>query len=120
MRLIGFVMRFGTDGWTVISHLMRTRSDVQCRYRFLQLKKVGLPAGQPRPNVMQLFQRKKGRPMKSHGVMELDPTYSSVKKILACMDRMTPKRTKSTEAKGEEALEWIQADTPEKSETEFE
>jgi len=38
-KLISFVQAFGEKSWAKISHLMGTRSDVQCRYRYQQLPK---------------------------------------------------------------------------------
>jgi hypothetical protein len=84
----------------------------------MQLKKVGLPAAQTPANVMQLFQRKKGRPMKSNGRLELDPTYPSVQKFLRSLDKKPLRVTRAAEGQREEMLDWIQAETTEKSEVE--
>jgi hypothetical protein len=40
-KLVSLVGRFGNEGWTSISQKMGNRSDVQCRYRHIQLTRTG-------------------------------------------------------------------------------
>jgi hypothetical protein len=40
VQLIGLVSRFGPEGWNYISRKMGNRSDVQCRYRYIQLTRT--------------------------------------------------------------------------------
>jgi hypothetical protein len=81
-RLVRLVLLHGEAGWTYISREMQNRSDVQCRYRYLQLKRTGqdaqlVAAMAAGPQMLietadDAFQKqlskyikKKGRPMKS-------------------------------------------------------
>jgi hypothetical protein len=41
-KLVSLVAFHGLDGWTAISQQMGNRSDVQCRYHYIQLKRAGL------------------------------------------------------------------------------
>jgi hypothetical protein len=100
LRLVQLVTLRGEAGWTWISRELGNRSDVQCRYRYLQLKNSGreaallaqLPAVVVPTHVAlgsefvqrqlaRLMTRKKGRPMKTqlpHGfgqkVIPMRPT----------------------------------------------
>jgi hypothetical protein len=78
LRLVQLVVLRGEAGWTWISREMGNRSDVQCRYRYLQLKRCGrgaelLPSAATgvttsqyvRRQIAQLMAKKKGRPMKT-------------------------------------------------------
>lgn len=40
-RLLGAVRKYGARGWTKIGEVVGNRCDVQCRYRFLQLQRMG-------------------------------------------------------------------------------
>jgi hypothetical protein len=51
-RLRALVLRYGVKAWTRIAHEMGTRSDIQCRYHFLQLQRTRrpeTPQKQPQP-----------------------------------------------------------------------
>jgi len=37
-KLLDLVQRFGTKAWTKVSNLFSNRSDVQCRYHYMQIK----------------------------------------------------------------------------------
>jgi hypothetical protein len=39
-QLVGLVRRFGGEGWNFISRKIGNRSDVQCRYRYMQLMRT--------------------------------------------------------------------------------
>lgn len=41
-RLLGAVKKYGARGWTKIGDVVGNRCDVQCRYRFLQLVRMGV------------------------------------------------------------------------------
>ena len=40
-KLIKFIMSDGAKGWTQVANGMKNRSDVQCRYHYIQMKKEG-------------------------------------------------------------------------------
>jgi hypothetical protein len=42
LKFANLVALHGQDGWTAVSQRMGNRSDVQCRYRYLQLKRAGI------------------------------------------------------------------------------
>lgn len=63
MHLIGLVENYGQEGWTYISQHMGNRSDVQCRYRYLQLKRAGRGRHlEPSAPSMSVFQCRKTPP----------------------------------------------------------
>lgn len=41
-RLLKAVRQYGARGWTKIGEVVGNRCDVQCRYRFLQLQRLGV------------------------------------------------------------------------------
>ena len=41
INLLKLCIIFGTSKWSAISHMLKTRSDTQCRYHFEHLKKTG-------------------------------------------------------------------------------
>jgi hypothetical protein len=52
--LMELVAKYGTKSWTVVSRELRNRSDVQCRYRYMQLERESHGAASfqpPRPEI---------------------------------------------------------------------
>jgi hypothetical protein len=105
-KLIALVMNFGTDGWRAISLHMGNRSDVQCRYRYIQLKKYGecsayarsccISLFPPSVSLMKLLRKKKGRPMKHPEIMLPPPVHWSFSQFLNST-RPTQQQKKSTQ-----------------------
>jgi hypothetical protein len=66
-KLMNLVADRKQQGWTWISEQIGTRSDVQCRYRYLQLQRDRGETPIPPPfdsRVEEILPKKKGRPLK--------------------------------------------------------
>jgi nuclear transport factor 2 (NTF2) superfamily protein len=80
--LISLVQRYGEKSWTRISSSMRSRSDVQCRYRYYQITKLQSPQSSDALNellkISQVINSKKKKvSMISRGSI-LPPNHVSV------------------------------------------